>query len=161
MARKPLVRDARNQITSYQQPNPNDAMPTFERNQGGSAYPTGNAANGQKNPINLAALKIAADDMDAGNTEQYNAKNQSMVNAGQMSQGEQIGHSFTNKMNKSAVKIMNPDMRLFMQSIKNAGGNKLATGAKTFHDAPGYFDTQGMNPAQQDSLSALLKAGLL
>lgn len=69
--------------------------------------------------------------------------------------------------------------RKYFDRLKAAGVSKLSTAeAKGMNDPysklqepvvpggirtrqPGFFDTQGMNPAQQESLKALMKAGLL
>lgn len=72
-----------------------------------------------------------------------------------------------------------PNWRKYFDALKAAGVDKLSTAeAHGMNDPysklqtpmnansirtrqPGYFDKQGMNSAQQDSLQALMKAGLM
>lgn len=122
-------------------------------------YAAGNAAVAQKNPLSLSGLKLAADTQDTNDSAQYAADNQALVASGSLTQADAIQKQRDDAMNKTAVKIMNPDMRLYTQSLKNAGVNKLRTGASAYGDDPGYFDLEGMTPEQRIALASLLKAG--
>lgn len=109
-----------------------------------------------RQPLSLSGLDIAANETDATDSADYAARNASLVDKGQLSRGDATGRERQDRMNKSAVSIMNPTGRRFAQSLKNAGVDQMRTGAVAYGDQPGFFDAQNNRNLDQQSLMGLL-----
>jgi hypothetical protein len=150
-------------------PNPNSGIETFKRGQAPpSLYAAGNAANMQFAPVNRAGLQVAADATDQADRDQNAAATQRLVQELRISQADAIQKQRDNLMNQTAVRIMNPDARLYTQSLRNAGVNELQTSAAGRLDDPfsklrqqpgsirtssqGFFDVQDPRAQQRQAL---------
>ena len=160
-SRRMMTASPTGQRAMFERPDPNDAMATYARSHPaieglrGAQFgiqPFGNPMSDPRQGVSAAGLSAQADQLDAAKAQQWAQMRQRDVEAGNLSGSTAMHQNALTQQNQLASNILGGEWRPFLQSLYNAGADRLASGARMGMGGRGFFDTQQAGLGTMDAV---------